>query len=338
MAASSAFNAFQWSAYTTATALLVPKKHLGRAIGMIESAEAVVEILSPALAGLLIVTIQIQGVLLIDATTFVYSLITLLLVQFPRIESTTDGKVSIQALLRETAYSWRYITMRPGLLGLLIFFAANNFLEGIINVVVIPLVLAFAPVTVLGTVMSVSGIGMLVGSLIMSIWGGEKSPIYAMLGFTLLGGLCILFAGLRPSVPVFFITGFLYYFGLPVINGSSQIIWQKKVPLHLQGRVFAVRRMIAWALLPFAYLIAGVLADQVFEPLLAVNGLLAASIGQIIGVGPGYGIALLFVVIGMLTVSLTMAGYLYPRLRLLEDELPDAINDPPGAFISENQG
>ncbi|MBF2059942.1 MAG: MFS transporter, partial [Fischerella thermalis M66_A2018_004] len=51
-----------------------------------------------------------------------------------------------------------------------------------------------------------------------------------------------------------------------------------------------------------AYLIAGPLADQVFEPLLTPTGLLAGSVGKFIGVGRGYGIALLFVVMGMLTM------------------------------------
>jgi hypothetical protein len=54
---------------------------------------------------------------------------------------------------------------------------------------------------------------------------------------------------------------------------------------------------------------------------------LAGSVGRIIGVGPGRGIGLLFIVMGMLTVLVTIAGYLHPRVRLVEQELPDAIAD-----------
>ena len=36
-----------------------------------------------------------------------------------------------------------------------------------------------------------------------------------------------------------------------------------------------------------AYVVAGSLADRIFEPLMAADGLLAGSVGQILGVGPG---------------------------------------------------
>lgn len=86
------------------------------------------------------------------------------------------------------------------------------------------------------------------------------------------------------------------------VDYISQAIWQSKVAPAVQGRVFAVRSMLALVSLPLAYLIAGPLADQVFEPLLTPTGLLAGSVGKFIGVGRGYGIALLFVVMGMLTM------------------------------------
>jgi len=323
MGAISAFNAFQWPAFMAATTLLVPKKHLGRANGMVQTADATAQMLSPAVAGILVVTLQIQSLLLIDVASFVFSLVTLLLVRFPRPETTTEQKAQQRSLLHEAAYGWTYITARPGLLGLLVFFATSNFLTGVISVLVTPLVLAFAPVALLGTVLSIGGSGMLVGSLVMSIWGGGKRRIYNVLSFTFLGGACILLAGLRPSVPIFFFTAFFYFFGLPLINGSSQAIWQNKVPPDVQGRVFAVQRMLAWASLPLACLVAGPLADRVFEPLLVVGGPLAGSIGQIIGVGQGHGIALLFVVMGILTTIATAGGYLYVPLRQLEDELSD---------------
>ena len=60
---------------------------------------------------------------------------------------------------------------------------------------------------------------------------------------------------------------------------------------------------------------------------MASNGALAGSIGQLIGVGPGRGIGLLFIVMGALTVLVTVVAYQYPPLRVVEDELPDAIAD-----------
>jgi hypothetical protein len=85
--------------------------------------------------------------------------------------------------------------------------------------------------------------------------------------------------------------------------------------------------MIAWSALPLAYAIAGPLADNVFKPLLLEGGALAGTVGRVLGVGPGRGVGLMFVVIGFLAVLAAGSGYLNPRVRGVEDELPDAVNE-----------
>ena len=118
---------------------------------------------------------------------------------------------------------------------------------------------------------------------------------------------------------------FGFFCCFPIVNASSDAIWQSKVAPDMQGRVFAIRSAVAMLAMPFSYVLAGPLADKVFEPLLAVEGPLAGNIGQIIGVGQGRGIGLMFIVAGILTALAAVGGYLYPRIRLVEDELPDAI-------------
>jgi hypothetical protein len=86
--------------------------------------------------------------------------------------------------------------------------------------------------------------------------------------------------------------------------------------------------LLAWSAAPLAYLIAGPLADRFFEPLLAQDGPLAGGVGGVIGVGTGRGIGLLLILLGIGAVISSVAGYLNPRLRLVEDELPDAIPLP----------
>jgi hypothetical protein len=87
--------------------------------------------------------------------------------------------------------------------------------------------------------------------------------------------------------------------------------------------------MIAWSTLPLAYLIAGPLADKVFKPLLVEGGILASTVGSVLGVGPGRGIGLMFVLIGFLAILSAGSGYLNPRVRWVEDELPDAVEETP---------
>ena len=327
--ASAAFGTFQWPAYSAAMTLLVPKKHLGRANGMVQFGQAAAEILAPALAGVLVLTTRVQGILLIDFVTFFFAATTLLLIRFPGSETTTAAQARKDSLWREASYGWRFITARRGLLGLLVFFAVVKFLWGMVGALIAPMILGFTSADVLGIIISIAGGGMLAGSLVMSAWGGPKRRIDGVLHFELLSGLCFLLIGLRPSAWPIALGAFGAHLTIAIIYGSNQAIWQSKVPPNVQGRVFATQQMVAKSTTPLAYLIAGPLADKIFEPLLASDGPLTGSIGQITGVGPGRGIGLLFIVMGILKVAVTFGSYLYPRIRLVEDELPDVLADEP---------
>ena len=326
-AISSIFSAFQWPAYNAAIPQLVPKEFLPRANGMTEFSDALKMLLPPVLGGALLVTIHLQGIMLIDFITFLFSIVTLLSVRFPNTKntSTEEEEVKKGSLFAEISYGWKYIISRPGLLGLIIFFAASNFILAIAGVLLTPLVLSFTSPAVLGIILFTDGIGMLAGTIVITSRGGPSRLIYSILGFQMLGGLCILVTGLRTSAPLIGVAAFLFAFGSPIVNCSSQAIFQRKVAPEVLGRVFAVEGMIIGSLQPLAYILAGSLADRVFEPLMAANGLLAGSIGQVIGVGPGRGIGLLFIVMGTISVLISIIAYQYPRLRLLEDELVDQI-------------
>jgi MFS family permease len=218
------------------------------------------------------------------------------------------------------------------LLILLGFFALTNFLVNMVAILATPAILSMADARVLGLVMSVGGLGMLAGSLLMTAWGGPKRQIYAVLGFVATLGFGLFIAGLHPS-PLFFATGaFLAYFSLPLFQGSGQTILQSKVALGVQGRVFSLRGMVVSLAMLVAFLGAGPLADHVFEPLLAAEGSLADSVGMIIGVGPGRGIGLMFVLMGLLTVFTALGGLLVPSLRRVDRELPDFDLDRPAAM------
>jgi hypothetical protein len=139
---------------------------------------------------------------------------------------------------------------------------------------------------------------LLAGRLLMAFWKGPEQRVRAILATLVLQGAALLLGGLRPDALLIATAAFLYLACVPVINACSQTIWQSKVPLSMQGRVFAIRQMVATSSLPLATLVVGPLADDVFEPLLAPGGALAASVGRLIGVGAGRGIALLLIVLG----------------------------------------
>jgi MFS family permease len=323
----SAFSAFQWPAYSAVTTLLVPKEQLGRAGGMVQIGEAISQLLAPAAAGVLFVTVGLGGVIVIDFVTYLFAVLTLLIVRVPSPERSEAGEEGKGSIWQEAIFGWRYISARAGLLGLLLIFAAFNFVSGLIMPLITPLILDMASPDLLGYVFSIAGAGMLVGTLVMSAWGGPKRRIHGVLGFLMLSGFFTSILGISPFIPFLAAAGFGLLFTLPIINGSSQAIWQSKVAPDVQGRVFSVRRMIAMSMTPLAYIVAGPLADNVFRPLLVEGGALAGSVGQLIGVGPGRGTGFMFIVIGTLSVLVAAAGYLSPRVRNVEDELPDVMPD-----------
>ena len=337
LSVSSTFGAFQWPAFSAATTLLVPKRHLGRASGLTQMGTAAGELLTPVLAGVLVVTVGLRGVVLIDVITFACAVVSLLAVRIPRPEPSAAGAAARGTLAREARAGWSYLHRRPGLLALLLLFAATHLSLGMMQVLVAPMVLSFAPADVLGRVLSVAGLGMLAGSILMSVWGGPRRRIPAILVLLALQGTALIAGGLRPSALLVAAAGFVFLFALPLITGASQAVWQSKVEPDLQGRVFALRRMIAWSTLPLAYLLAGPLADRVFEPLLAADGPLAGSAGRLIGTGEGRGIALLLILLGGLVLLTVAVASRSERLRRLEEELPDALPgesraaDPVGA-------
>src|SRR5690606_23093065 len=110
----------------------------------------------------LVVSIGLQGVIIIDLVTFLFAVGALMFIRIPRPEQSAEGAAASGTLLHEAAQGWHYIRARAGLLGILISFAAFNFLANIAAVTMAPLVLSFARADVLGLVQSAGGAGMLI--------------------------------------------------------------------------------------------------------------------------------------------------------------------------------
>ena len=326
-AISSAASNFQSSAYSASIPLLVPKKQLGRINGIVQFSQALGYIIGPVLGALFLSLIEIKGILIIDFATFLFAVGALLLVKIPLPFSIEELKKKKQSLWMDAKEGIRYLLNKKGLIGLLGLYAALNFSGGIATVLMTPLVLSVADNMVLGSVMSVSGIGMVIGSVIMTAWGGPQRKMFGVLGFMAAIGLSIICFGIRPLVPLFFCAGFCAFFSIPIMNGCFTTLWQRKIAPEIQGRAFSLAGIVAVGTLPIAHLVAGPLADLIFEPALQTNGILAPSIGRIIGTGAGRGIGLMYILLGLLSVIITCIGILTPRIRRLDLDLPDELKD-----------
>ncbi len=315
----SLLRAIQMPALNSVVVLLAPKEHVGRANGMVLLAQAIGNTVGFAAGGVLLVAIGLDRVLLIDCATFVLNVAILLFVAIPAPPRSAAGSADAGRLLGEIRQGWRYLSTRRVLVALIAFYAALQFTVGYVDALFTPLVLSFASAKALGLVVAFTGVGMLLGSVLLTTWGGPRRRIHGLAGFALPLGLFLFLGALRPSVPLIIVAALSFTLCFTVIDGTTRSVLQLEIEPDMQGRAFATFNMVTNAVLCASYALAGPIADHWFEPLLRAGGPLADTVGAVIGVGPGRGMALLVLLFGVVVLATSVVAYLQPGLRNLPD-------------------
>ena len=340
------FDNFVLAAFTSCSVALVPKDRLDRANSLIQLCAGVGQIAAPTLAGLLLPSVGLGGILLIDVATFAYAAVVLV---FLRIPTTNSSKVqapnaateepsesggSLRGMLRETMAGVTYLRGKRGLVALIALGTFATFLFGSVEILFSPLVLAFGSVQDLGYVESIGGVGLLVGGIALTLLPPARRRVRRLLAYTALQGGILLIAVAKPSVFLAAIGSFGLLFAFPFTMASGQAIWQTCVPLELQGRVAAVRGAASTTSFAIATLLAGPLADRLFEPAMASGGLLASSLGPLLGVGHGRGVALLMAFFGALMLIAVLVARRYRPLIALDEPTSEA-GDPAVPVVAQ---
>ena len=141
----------------------------------------------------------------------------------------------------------------------------------------------------LATVEAALGLGGVTGSVLVSVWGGPQRRIHAVLA----GAAASFFLGdllfALGDAMVWVCAALCGAFFIPPIISANRSIWQAQVPPAVQGRVFAVQGMRQQISMPLGYLVAGPLADRVFEPAMQRGRMAQCHPGVSGGDGPGCG-------------------------------------------------
>jgi MFS family permease len=288
--------AFEWPAWSAATTLLVPEKHLARAAGLVAMAQGVADVVAPFAGGALLVMVGVGPILMLDVASFLVAVAALAIVRFP------EPARRPAAAPPRLAEGWQWLRTQPALLALLGFLASVNFLWGLVAAMAAPLILGFATPGELGAIFSVAGVGIIAGSVGMTIWGGPRRKLAGVIGAELVSGFAFVAIGVQPSLLLVGAGVLVAHMTLPVIGGCGQAIWQAQVPPELQGRVFALRQAVERAVVPVAFVLAGPLADGVFRPALAGGGALS-GLGPLLGTRADHGIPLMFVLMGLAQIA-----------------------------------
>ena len=314
--------------FTSCISLVVPRDQLSKANGMMGLGFGSVQLAGPLLAGLAIDTIGMRGIFLFDIATFVVGLLTIAIAAIPTPKKDpTKEKFTFRHMYLDLRDAYRYMKEKKGILGGLYVFTLVWFNVSIVQVLFLPLVLGLGTRTDLGLVQSMGGVGTLVGGILMVVWKGASRQTYAILGTSLFISLMLIIIPIGQQIWMLALGAFIVMAAAPIAAASSQTLWQKKIDASYQGRVFSLRNTIMRSAQPLAFLSAGFLADNYFEPSMMEGKVLAQYFGDIWGTGQSRGVALMISCAGALSMVFVVFAWMVPGVRRVDVDLPD-VEEP----------
>lgn len=318
------FTQIQELAYSASISLMVPEQQYVRVSGMRALSGRVAQILASPLAGFLYYVIGFAGLAMIDITTFTIAIITLIFVSIPQPEpSVSDPKASLGLyhrlifLWQDLQFGWRYILKHSHLLALLMITTLFRLSHDIGNYLYTPMIMSRTNnnAQVLGMLVSAAGLGGTTGAILMSLWSGPQRRINGVLGGMIGAGVSKLVFGLGRVPVVWMPAQFCSSLNFPLMSSCDKAIWMSQVEPSIQGRVFATQSLMFQLVSAFATLIAGFLADEIFEPLMMSKSSLANILSYVVGNSPGSGIAVIYIMSSIGLIVIGLAGYIFPGLQ-----------------------
>jgi DHA3 family macrolide efflux protein-like MFS transporter len=256
---------FHGPALTASTSLMVPKEHLARIQGLNQTIGGGLLMVSAPLGALLIALLPMQGILAIDIVTAVLAIVPLIFIAIPQPERGPVTTAKQSSLFTDMKAGLQYML---GWKGLLIFTLTWTLLMFLFAPMVslMPLLVknhfggsAFH----LGWMTLSYGLGMTLGGLSLSIWGGFNRRILTTITAFICIGVGDVVLGLTPSSMFYLALGTQVWVGFMVsfANASFGAILQSTVEPGMQGRVFSLSGSVSQAVVPVSLMIAGPVAD-----------------------------------------------------------------------------
>jgi len=285
-------NTFQSPASDVASTLLTPKACYQTASGLRSLVSSLNSIVAPAAATALLTLVGMEAVIAFDLLTFSVAFLSLIfLIRIPDIGKEDGERESVLRMVRS---SLAFLRDNAGILHLMLFLAMINLTASIYNAALPAMLIPRGGDLALGTVQAFSGVAMVVGSLAASAMPAPKSRVRVICVTMMISmGTESLLLALGRSVPVWCVGTVLGWSVIPMMNANLDVIYRTRIPVTMQGRVYAARNTLQFFTIPVGYLLGGLLVDRVFEPYMAAvdpRGWAAC----LFGTGKGSGAAFLF--------------------------------------------
>lgn len=196
----------------------------------------------------------------------------------------------------------------PGLIGIIIFNTFNNFLGGVFMALMDAYGLSLVSVEVWGALWGVMSIAMIGGSIYVSRYGVGNRPLRRIMILNLvMWATCIMFP-LQASIYFLAFGMFCWMMLSPMVEAAEQTVLQAVVPFAHQGRVFGFAQSIESMASPLTTFMIGPIAQLIFIPFMT-TGAGVALIGDWFGTGADRGMALVFILAGILGIIATFIAW-----------------------------
>lgn len=253
---------FHWASMQASTSLMIPKEQMARVAGLNQSIQGIASIVAPPMGALLIEVLPIQSVLSIDVITAMFAIVPLFFVYVPQPEQQLTGTRTILEDMRE---GFEFILSQRGLAIIVIMVL-------VINLIVSPgfsllplLVTAYfeGGALELAWIQSANGLGMIIGGLLLGVWGGFDSRVKTAFVALIVASVGLLGFSQAPSDLFFFAVVSIFVFGVSNSVGNSSFFaaLQILVPPEIQGRVFTLVMAAGFLAQPIGLAIAGPVAE-----------------------------------------------------------------------------
>jgi len=295
----STMDSFQWPAMQASTSMMVPQEHLPRMAGLQQSAQGIVNILSPPLGALLLEMLPIYLVLSIDVLTALTAVGPLFFISIPQ---PMRSSASARGVLTDMREGFMFLWKRKAILEILgIALLLNMLASPAFSLMPLLVIQHFKGDAIqLAWLQSSSGVGLIIGGIVLGVWGGFKRKVNTAFTALMASGLGIIGIGLAPGNMIWTAIVSIFVFGFmnSVSNGSFFSVIQTVIPNELQGRVFTLVMSASVAVMPLGVAVA-------------------APGAEVIGVRSW------FLISGTMTILSGLYGLLSPRIRRFEDTLVD---------------
>ena len=281
-------SAFHTPSINAVTPLIVPTDKLAKCTGYIQSLQSVSSIVSPALGALLYAQCTLTEIIALDVVGAVIASIAVMLVKIPNIDVSNIPQS--EGVLAGAKEAYRILAQQKGLLTLLWMGALYMFAYMPINALFPLISMNHFGGTTWHVAMSESvfAAGMLLGGIVLGVWGGFQRKTTTVLLSIAVMGMALLIAGVLPA------SGFIAFVVCCAIMGFSApfygvqtAIYQEMVRPEYLGRVFSLSLSTMSLAMPLGLIAAGCFADMTgVETWFAISGIFIAGIAVVGAVLP----------------------------------------------------